>query len=421
MKTTTFPFLLLAATTLACSSRSAPTSPEPSPSETAERVTSDITGHEWRLLGFVIADALLDSSIGVVTLSLNADGSLGGRGGCNGYGGSWTRSDTDNLAIGDIISTLMACAEPEGVMQQEARYFDTLAQVTDAERIDDQLKLTFSDTGDHMVFERIVPEQVPPEPYTQIWWQLDSFETVNGDAVTIDAALPGATLFFDDNGSAHGSTGCNRWVGDWNDGGEHLRLDGIGATKMACAEPKGIMAQEARFLDALSRVARIVSITGEITLYTDGSGSDGVVGLRFVPHTDGDIRAIRGGTSFGECLGYCWEELHVDGGTIRLRNGGWDSATPERAADEAYDQSRWNILVSMADLDAFFALDEIIGCPDCADGGAEWIEIETTAGARRITYEYGNAPAPIVNLARALQDLRGLLRDHFVVPTVVLE
>ena len=50
---------------------------------------------------------------------------------------------------------------------------------------------------------------------------------------------------------------------------------------------------------------------------------------------------------------------------------------------------------------------ETIGCPDCADGGAEWIEIKLANGEKhKVTFEYMNAPSAFKNY---ISGLRGLL------------
>jgi hypothetical protein len=44
----------------------------------------------------------------------------------------------------------------------------------------------------------------------------------------------------------------------------------------------------------------------------------------------------------------------------------------------------------------FFDLPTTIGCPDCADGGAEWIEIELVDGGKhKVTFEYRHEPEKV--------------------------
>src|SRR5262249_32622005 len=61
-----------------------------------------------------------------ITLQVGADGRASGRGGCNDYTGPYTLSG-DALSFGQMAATRMACAP--AVMDQEQRYFDTLAKV----------------------------------------------------------------------------------------------------------------------------------------------------------------------------------------------------------------------------------------------------------------------------------------------------
>jgi heat shock protein HslJ len=63
------------------------------------------------------------------TLTLSSDGHANGNGGCNAFGGSYTRAG-DTLTFSRIISTMMACTRPgltsEQVMGQEHRFLSVL-------------------------------------------------------------------------------------------------------------------------------------------------------------------------------------------------------------------------------------------------------------------------------------------------------
>jgi hypothetical protein len=37
-------------------------------------------------------------------------------------------------------------------------------------------------------------------------------------------------------------------------------------------------------------------------------------------------------------------------------------------------------------------MDTVIGCPDCADGGAEWLELGFEKEVKRVTFEYMHEP-----------------------------
>lgn len=85
-----------------------------------------------------------------VTLNIKQD-SLGGRSGCNIYGGDHAMID-GGLKIGDLISTMMACEEP--AMQFERIYLDTLKNSTEFELSSDHLTITDHKTGNFLRFER---------------------------------------------------------------------------------------------------------------------------------------------------------------------------------------------------------------------------------------------------------------------------
>ena len=75
---------------------------------------------------------IVDNSRATVTFS--EDGTLGGRGSCNSYGGSYALTG-EGLTVSQLHSTLMACAQP--LMAQERRLFEVLQQAYRFEISDD--------------------------------------------------------------------------------------------------------------------------------------------------------------------------------------------------------------------------------------------------------------------------------------------
>ena len=71
-------------------------------------------------------------------------GTIRGSGGCNDYG-AWYTGDGSSLAVTEVTRTEMACLEPAGIMEQEQRYFDYLADVVSAQIYGDQLWLEAED------------------------------------------------------------------------------------------------------------------------------------------------------------------------------------------------------------------------------------------------------------------------------------
>lgn len=62
-----------------------------------------------------------------ITASFAEDGQVGGSAGCNNYFASYeAEADAGTITIGQAGSTMMACAEPEGIMEQEQEFLVAL-------------------------------------------------------------------------------------------------------------------------------------------------------------------------------------------------------------------------------------------------------------------------------------------------------
>jgi heat shock protein HslJ len=68
------------------------------------------------------------------------NGEAGGKSGCNSYGGSYTISG-NKLAFSALMQTEMACMEPQGLMEQESAYLQSLSQTASFSAAGDQLEL----------------------------------------------------------------------------------------------------------------------------------------------------------------------------------------------------------------------------------------------------------------------------------------
>ncbi|MBI9046981.1 MAG: META domain-containing protein [Anaerolineaceae bacterium] len=100
----------------------------------------DLEGTTWELFAFGKTSPLAGSTI---TLEFkNSD--LNGTGGCNMYQGSYNLNG-DLLSIGMLMSTEMACMEPEGLMEQEQQYLEYLSQAQRIEMQGPQLLIYYSD------------------------------------------------------------------------------------------------------------------------------------------------------------------------------------------------------------------------------------------------------------------------------------
>ena len=84
--------------------------------------SQSLAGTSWVVTGYNDGKQAVVSVLAGTTLTaeFKADGSFGGKAGCNGYGGNYETKGKE-IKVGQIIQTLMACSSPAGVMEQESR------------------------------------------------------------------------------------------------------------------------------------------------------------------------------------------------------------------------------------------------------------------------------------------------------------
>lgn len=120
-----------------------------------------------------------------------------------------------------------------------------------------------------------------------------------------------------------------------------------------------------------------------------------------------DITSISYGTSFGFCYGYCKQSINIEQTKVEYLASSWgdDRTFPDIEITRNISDETWRSLRNEIDFIIFRNLDEVIGCPDCADGGAEWIEIETATQKHNITFEYNNPPEEIRSYINTLSEI----------------
>jgi|GEM_PF-1147660 len=118
--------------------------------------------------------------------------------------------------------------------------------------------------------------------------------------------------------------------------------------------------------------------------------------------------ALRYGTSFGMCQGYCLSEMEVTSKGIKHVRSDWPSregTVVPITTGLAYTVEEYDALLAKLDLDAFFKMDTVYGCPDCADGGAEWIEISRNGTTQKVTIEFGKKIEGLTGVMAGLRKL----------------
>ena len=122
-----------------------------------------------------------------------------------------------------------------------------------------------------------------------------------------------------------------------------------------------------------------------------------------------EIRQIVSTTSFGMCVGYCTTRLEItEGQAVLVREARGGRGAPQNLPEQRFtttlSAAEWQEISRLAANADLSALPDRIGCPDCADGGAETLTIN---GGRTLTFDF-RAPiaeaGPLLDRIRALRD-----------------
>jgi heat shock protein HslJ len=181
-----------------------------------------------------------------------AGGRVSGSDGCNRYTGTY-RITADALVLGpELASTKMACA-PD-VMATAAAWTDALAAARSWRIVDGRLEL-LGPGG-----TRLATLAAQSVELAGTHWKATGINNGREAVVSIvqDTAV---TLSFDANGSAAGSSGCNRYTAQYRTEGASIEFGKAAATMMACAQAD-VMQQEQNFFRALE-TAQVVRVEGD--------------------------------------------------------------------------------------------------------------------------------------------------------------
>jgi len=121
---------------------------------------------------------------------------------------------------------------------------------------------------------------VAPNPLADTRWEVVNFN--NGrDAVV--SVLPDSHIFvdFDAGGQVTGNAGCNNFFAAYQLNGNGITIQPPGSSNLFCAEPAGVMDQEAEFVAALQSAATF-RITGN-TLEMRTAGNQSAINAQRLP------------------------------------------------------------------------------------------------------------------------------------------
>ena len=117
--------------------------------------TQDLSGTSWEATGYNNGKLAVIGILGSTTLTADfgKDGTLSGTSGCNTYSGGY-KVNGDQITIGPLASTMMACSEPAGVMEQEAQYLAALQSAATYQIEGNVLQLRTKDDALAAIFNR---------------------------------------------------------------------------------------------------------------------------------------------------------------------------------------------------------------------------------------------------------------------------
>lgn len=123
------------------------------------------------------------------------------------------------------------------------------------------------------------------------------------------------------------------------------------------------------------------------------------------------VRQVVSTTSFGMCVGYCSTRLEIAEGQAVLvrssRGGRGAPELPEQRFTQTLTPAEWGEIARLAEAATFDGLPAVIGCPDCADGGAESLTVVKAGGDKTISFEHGatiEQVQPLLARVRALRE-----------------
>lgn len=210
--------------------------------------TDSLVGTNWTLTSMNGQPPVSGSTI---TAGFDAAGKVGGSSGCNSYGATYQVSGS-SLTIGQAVSTLMACEET--LMQQEADYLAALSATASYAVSGGTLTLKDSSGANRLVFA------TQSNSFGGTSWTVVGYNNGQGAVVSVMARTE-LTADFGADGQLAGNAGCNSYNAAYSTDGDSISIGPVASTRMFCAEPEGVMDQEAQYLAALS-TASTYSISG---------------------------------------------------------------------------------------------------------------------------------------------------------------
>ncbi len=119
---------------------------------------------------------------------------------------------------------------------------------------------------------------------------------------------------------------------------------------------------------------------------------------------------LGGGTSYGECVGQCVRNVTIVGSVVHFRITGNDAmlyTDQPGTLTEAGRAKADGIAAALVGV----LLQDVYGCPGCADGGVSRVDLSREGVASSPTYGTGSAPGALVPADSMIQDLMVALKE----------
>jgi len=123
------------------------------------------------------------------------------------------------------------------------------------------------------------------------------------------------------------------------------------------------------------------------------------------------LNSISYGTSFGMCAGYCSQFIVITDSKLTFSKSKNGSMPETKTCSKTISETEVNTIKNLLNVSQVSNLPEVIGCPDCADGGAEWISVTADGKTYKITYDYGKAPKELEAAVARLKILKDGFKD----------
>lgn len=250
-----------------------------------------------------------------LTAQFSNDNIISGSAGCNSYNGAY-ETNGDEINIGPLGSTLMACAED--VMTQETQYLAALQSAATYQIAGNTLELR---TEDGALAASFIAEE--PSDLAGSQWDVLSYNNGNEAVVSVSNGTE-LTADFSEDGNLAGFAGCNNYSASYEAAGESITIGPVISTQMACAED--VLTQETQYLAALETAATY-RIDGHLMEMRTAEGSL-VATFQQAGYVDPEIiRLLEQAT---------YQLDMAESGEVTLENGEYSEPIAEGSASELH-------------------------------------------------------------------------------------